>query len=77
MPAFSPGTDKIVTFAVRFVFGVIVGVLLSLVFGWSVTMRCFANSAWSTLLLRWLLWGGVAGLIFGFTSAKDDRQWLE
>ena len=77
MPIFSHGTDRVVTFVVRFICGAIVGCFISVLFGFSTTMRLFAESAWLTLLLRLLLWGGIVGLIFGLMSAKNDHKWLE
>ena len=77
MPVFSKNTDRILTFVVRFVCGVIIGWLVYALIGYRGILEIFANGPMSKLLIRLALWGGIGGLIFALTKAKDDHQWLE
>ena len=77
MSDFSPGTDRLVTFIVRFVCGAFIGWILCALFAYRWILRLFAAENWGGLLILLLVSGGITGLIFGFTSPKDDKQWLE
>ena len=77
MPVFSPRTDRIVTFAVRFFCGALIGFGIWAFQNWGDILEMFAHGEWKSMLLSLLLWSGIVGLIFALTNAKNDGQFLE
>lgn len=77
MPGFSKRTDKLLTFVVRFVCGAFIGLGIWAYWNYTDILKASAHGTWKGLLFSLFLWSGIIGLIFGLTSAKDDRQWLE
>ena len=77
MPGLSPGMDRFLTYAVRFVCGALIGCGIWMYRNWSDILSMSANEDWKTMLLHFLFWTVGIGVAVALTNPKDDRQWIE
>ncbi len=77
MPGLSPSTDRFPTIAVRFICGAVIGFGIWGYKNYGDILSMSANEEWKSMLFHLVLWSVGIGLVFAFTSAKDDSQWLD
>lgn len=65
----------LLTLAVRFISGAVIGCVISFVFGFRVVMDAIAEARLP--LERFLIWGVIGGVICMLTAPRDSWPWIK
>ncbi len=65
----------LLTLAVRFISGAVIGCVVSLLLGFRVVMGAIAEGRLP--IERFLVWGAIAGVICMFTAPRDSWPWIK
>jgi hypothetical protein len=69
--------DFLITLAVRFVGGAVLGCIASVVLGYRTILQAFAEDEIGAVVLRFLIWGVIGGIVGMVTTPRWQTPWYK